>query len=531
VNTIARRIPYRESLALAGILVLALAVRLIKISQPYVDDWSFKQGTIAMIAENFYRNGFNIFYPQINWAGNSAGYIGTEFPLVPFLASVLYLPFGVHEWIGRSVSVAFSLLALPFFYFLVRKIASERSALFAAVIYALAPLSIFASRSFMSDMTSLGFSIIALYLFSEWLDRSHERRLLFAAGAATALAILVKAPAVIIGLPLLYMAWEQYRWKFIRDPRIWLFAGVSIVFPVAWYSHAYYITLTYPPHQFAGSDGLRLEELHFYTSVGRRLVGSSLTPFVAVGMLAGLFLPPVTKYGRLFYWWLVAICFFIVIAGFGNRHPWYQLPVVPVAAAFAGQACDFVLRRIRGLTQSRSAELFSGAALVLTLLVVSYNHIKPLYDPWAAPLREAGHQLDRIASPDALAVFVVEGDSSGIYYGKRKGWHAFDDSNWGAPLDSAQAIRELEKLRKRGATHLVFTQYTAWWLDYYNEFGNYLDLRYRRVEKSPDYVIFELSGGLIKRANAGVAQHQKRSSRRVGKESSYPGAPNRHTTS
>ena len=103
-----RRIPSREIIALAGILALALAVRLIKISQ------------------------------------------------------------------------------------LVKKVSNERSAAFAAVIYALAPLSIFASRSFISDMASLGFSIAALYLFSESLDRSNDRRLLLGAALATALAILIK---------------------------------------------------------------------------------------------------------------------------------------------------------------------------------------------------------------------------------------------------------------------------------------------------------------------------------------------------
>ena len=501
-----RRIPYREVLVLAGIVALALTVRLVNISQPYVDEWSYKQGTIAMIAENFYRNGFNIFYPQINWAGDAAGYIGTEFPLVPFLASLLYVPFGVQDWIGRSVSVAFSLLALPFFYLLVKKISNERSALFAAVIYALAPLSLFASRSFMSDMTSLSFSVVGLYFFSQWLDRSNNWPLLAAAGLTTALAILVKAPAAIIGLPLLYMAWEQYRWQIVFQPKLWLFAGLSLLLPVAWYLHAYIITLSYPPHQFAGSDGMALEDLYFYTSVARRLVASSLTPVVAAGMLAGLFLPLPMKYGRMFYWWLVAIGIFIIIAGVGNRHPWYQLPLVPVAAAFTGRTCDFALRKIRELTQSRCAELISGTALVLTLFAVSYAYVRPLYEPWAAPLREAGDQIARMTAPDALAVFVVDGDSSGIYYSRRKGWHAFDDSDWGAPLDSAEAIMELEKLRKRGATHLVFTQYTAWWLDYYKEFGNYLDLRYRRLSQTPAYVIFDLSDGLNEKVTAGVPQ-------------------------
>jgi 4-amino-4-deoxy-L-arabinose transferase-like glycosyltransferase len=485
-----------EILMLAGLIFLALAAQLFKISQPYVDEWSFKQGTIAMIAENFYRNGFNIFYPQINWSGDAAGYIGTEFPLVPFLASLLYIPFGVQEWIGRSVSLAFSLLALSFFYLLVKKISNERSAVFAAVIYALAPLSIFASRSFMSDMTSLGLSIIALYLFSEWLDRSNNRSLLLAAAAATALAIFVKAPAAIVGLPLAYMAWEQYRWKFIFEPRVWLFGCLSILFGIAWYAHAYYITLSYPPYQFAGSDGVSLERLHFYTAVARRLVGSSLTPFVAAGMLAGLFLPPPTKYGRMFYWWLAAAGLFIIIVGFGNRHPWYQPHVVPVAAAFAGRAFDFVLRRIRGLTESRTAELFAAATVFVAVTLASYIYVKPLYNPWGIPLWKAGREIDSIAPSKAHVIFVADGDSSKIYYSKRKGWHAFDDRDWGVPLDSEQAIIGLENLRNRGATHLVFNQYTLWWLDYYKEFGDYIDSHYRRIRETADFLIFGLADQL-----------------------------------
>jgi 4-amino-4-deoxy-L-arabinose transferase-like glycosyltransferase len=494
MNSRAKLLQSHEILPLVGLFLLALAVRLIKISQPYVDEWSFKQGTIAMIAENFYRNGFNIFYPQINWAGSSPGYIGTEFPLVPFLASLLYVPFGVHEWIGRSVSVAFSVLSLPFFYLVVRKISNERSAAFAAAIYALAPLSIFASRSFMSDMTSLSFSIVALYLFSQWRERSNNLGLLLAASLTTASAILVKVPAVIIGLPLLYMAWEEHGWQFVFKPKLWVFAGLSLLFPIAWYVHAYLITLSYPPYQFAGSDGLTLEDLSFYTLVVRRLVASSLTPLVAAAMVVGLFLPTSAKHGRLFHWWLVAICGFVLIAGFGNRHPWYQLPVVPVAAAFAGRAFDFLLRRVGALAGSKITEPVGAVILLAALAVVSYTYVKPLYDPWATPLRKAGHKIDRIAPPDALAIFVVDGDSSGIYYSRRKGWHAFDDSDWGPPLDSEQAIIELEKLRKRGASYLVFTRYTAWWLDYYKDFAKYLDARYRRARDTKEYVIFDLAG-------------------------------------
>jgi 4-amino-4-deoxy-L-arabinose transferase-like glycosyltransferase len=505
MNSRAKLLQSREIPPLVGLSLLALTVRLIKISQPYVDEWSFKQGTIAMIAENFYRNGFNIFYPQINWAGSAAGYIGTEFPLVPFLASLLYVPFGVHEWIGRSVSVVFSVLSLPFFYLLVRKISNERSAAFAAAIYALAPLSIFASRSFMSDMTSLSFSVVALYLFSEWLERSNHLGLFLSTAVTTALAILIKAPAVIIGLPLLYMAWEEHGWQLVFKPKLWAFAALALLFPIAWYVHAYLITLSYPPHQFAGSDGLTLMDLHFYAFIVQRLITSSLTPLVIAGMIGGLLLPSPAKYGRLFHWWLLALCFFVLIAGLGNRHPWYQLPAVPIAAALAGRAFDYLLRRLGALTRSKVTEFCGGAVLFAAVAAVSYMYVKPLYDPWATPLRKAGHKIDRIAPVDALAVFVVDGDSSGIYYSRRKGWHAFDDSDWGSPLDSEQAIMELEKLRKRGAGYLVFTRYTAWWLDYYKDFGSYLDSRYRRVQDTEEYVIFDLAGELNTEARTAVS--------------------------
>jgi 4-amino-4-deoxy-L-arabinose transferase-like glycosyltransferase len=486
----------RETLMLAGLVALAVALRLYKITQPFVDEWSFKQGTIAMIAENFYRNGFNILYPQINWAGPEAGYIGTEFPLMPYLASLLYVPFGVHEWIGRSLSVAFFAVSLPFLYLLVKKVSNERSAAFAGVIYAVVPLGIFAGRSFISDTTSLSFSVIALYLFFRWLERSDSAALLAAAGVTTGLAILVKLPNIIIGVPLLYLAWEKYRTGLRRQPQLWGFSAFALGLPAAWYLHAYLVTLHYLPHQFAGSDGIALADPSFYAFIARRLFTSSLTPLAAAGMLAGLFLPARAKYGRVFHWWLVAIMLFVIIAGHGNRHPWYQLPMVPVAAALAGRALDCALRKLRTLTGSRIAEWSAGVALFGALAAASFLYVKPLYDPWALPLLNAGHEIDRIASPDALVIYVLDGDSSGIYYGKRKGWHAFDNNQWGNPLDDREAIMGLEKLRGQGASYLLFTEYTAWWLDYYKDFRSYLDSHYRRTADTRDYVIFDLSGDM-----------------------------------
>jgi 4-amino-4-deoxy-L-arabinose transferase-like glycosyltransferase len=345
----------------------------------------------------------------------------------------------------------------------------------------------------MSDMTSLSCSVIALYAFVRWLERSDSFALLFSASLATALAILTKAPAAIIGLPLLYMAWEKHGARLMLRPGVWLFGIISLSLPLAWYLHAYLIAVHYPPHQFAGSDGMALADLPLYALIVRRLVGSSLTPLVAAAMLAGIFIPCRTKYSRVFHWWLLANCVFVFIAGHGNRHPWYQLPMVPIAAALGGRTFDFALQRLAAMTASRAVQGGAAAVLLCALAFSSYLYVKPLHEPWAIPLQEAGKYIDRIAPPKALAIFVADGDSSEIYYSKRKGWHAFDDNNWGEPLDSEQAIADLEKLRRRGAAYLVFTCYTDWWLDYYRDFQKYLDARYRRVLETEDYTIFDLT--------------------------------------
>jgi Dolichyl-phosphate-mannose-protein mannosyltransferase len=462
------------------VTLFGVLLRLIEIRQPFVDAWSWRQADVAMIAENFYHHGFNIFYPQINWAGPSPGYVGTEFQIIAFIAALFYLLFGVQEWIGRSVSVFFFVVSVPFFYLLVRKVSNQNSALFAVGVYTLAPLSIFSGRSFMPDMASLSFSIIALYLFSEWLEREKNLWLFTATYIATSLAILVKLPAIIIGLPLLCMAWKKHGARLLLRRQLWAFAALCLAFPLAWYSHAYLISTSHFPYEWwAGPSRTRIISLHSYAEILHRTATSSLTPIVFAAMLVGVVLPPRIKFDRVFHWWLVAIVFFIFIAGRGNsEHPWYQLPIVPVAAAFAGLACDFVLLR---LIQPHGSKLVLASACLsffLALGVLSYVYIRPLYKPWGIPSLNAGIELDRIAPPDALVISADDGNPTTIYYSRRKGWHFPQGSNFSLPwpADGEQAITELEKLRAQGGSYLVFTKSTFYLLSgQYRDFQKHLD--------------------------------------------------------
>ena len=489
------RTPLRasEKWFLAIVILSSIALRLILITQPFLDAWSWKQLTNAMVSRNFYLQGYHFFYPQVDWAGPYPGYIGTEFPIVPFLTSLLYAVFGIHEWIGRSISVFFFILAVPAFYLLVRKLSTTRSASVATAAYCIAPLVFFASRSFQSDIASLSFAILALFLFSEWLDDPNSKKLFLLACAATSLAILVKLPQVIIGVSFLYLCWEKYGVRLVRRKELWAFSAVSLILPLAWELHAYRISVTQYPYHFAGSGGVEVMGLSFYWNVIQRTATFGLTPVLSVALLVGLFIYPPGKYRAVFHWWLVAFLLFLVFAGSENRHPWVQLPVAPIAAAFSG----FIFERLAGRLATATRPIILEGSLVavflLPLAFFSYWYLKPAYAPWQQPAYNAAMELKRLTPPGEIVITADRGEPAVIYYAQRKGWHFLP--LWGqSPDDSAQAIRELENLKSMGATHLVFNQCTLWWLDHYKDFRIYLDAKYRRISQTSEYVIYDISG-------------------------------------
>src|SRR5713226_3223945 len=301
--------------------VLGVAIRVVRITDPFIDFWSWRQSDVAMIAENFSRNGFHVFFPQINWAGPTPGYVGTEFQLVPLLAALLYRLFGVHEWIGRAVSVAFFAASLPVFFLVVRRLYTARAALAAVSVYIAVPLSIFSSRSFMPDMASLSMALVALYLFTRWLE--HDRHPLVFTGVAVtlALALLVKPFIATVGFALLYLAIGKYGRGWLRATWLWTLATLAVLPSLVWYAHAYYVSISNPPYHFFGSGGVGFGSLKDYAGIAEEVVFVSLTPTVAVLASIGLFVRPRRPGGHVFHYWLIGVP--LLLAQHSSASPMY----------------------------------------------------------------------------------------------------------------------------------------------------------------------------------------------------------------
>jgi hypothetical protein len=182
---------------------------------------------------------------------------------------------------------------------------------------------------------------------------------------------------------------------------------------------------------------------------------------------------------------------FIIVVGYGNRHRWYQLPLVPIAAAFSGAACAFVASKI----SSRVIAVTLSVLLLSSFTTAAFCYVQPFYQPSAAQLRDAGFELKKVTPPDALIVAADMGDPTILYYAERKGWHFLEQNATynGNPDDSEQAIENLDRLRRQAATHFVFTRNTFWWSQSYPEFVAHLANNAKLIESTPEFRIYELT--------------------------------------
>jgi 4-amino-4-deoxy-L-arabinose transferase-like glycosyltransferase len=200
----AKRLP---DTALLLILVLGILFRSQYLNLPMAEAHRWREVTNADIARNFYERSMDIFHPQVNWGGSSAPYVGMEFPLMHWIAAVLYWPFGERAIIGRLVSMAFSVGTIWAIFALGSRLFGVAAGRAAAFLFAISPSAIFFGRFFISDTPMVFYSVAAVFAWVVYLD-TRSKAACAAGTVCAALAFLVKIPAVMILAPIAWAAWE-----------------------------------------------------------------------------------------------------------------------------------------------------------------------------------------------------------------------------------------------------------------------------------------------------------------------------------
>jgi len=484
------------------ILLLGVATRLVHVDEPI---FGFRPADTAAVARNFYENGMDIVHPQIDWRGNSPGYVESEFPIYSYVIALLYHVFGVHDAVARGVSIGLYLLSGLLVYDLGRRLFEPYAALLAVAFYTASPLGYYYTRLVQPDVLLALGSLAAIDFFLRWSEDGKSRDLMLS-GAGLALAALIKPISLYLGLPLLYLAHRRHGWSCLAKPSLWLYALVVLVLPILWFRHSYQLWLDYgntfgifggwvkvqafPPHPLSIASAARHIVLRIATSMA--------TPAGLLFLLAGCFArPPRGNY--LLHAWAVGFAVAVVFTAKGMIvHEYYQLPLLfPLSLWMAYGARRF-------WDEPRHAGVYRRLVAALCVAVVAFgawqSYVKIRVPPgdwnrvaFAARVRE-------LTQPDALVIMVrpfrnapemyqhrtaqgeyLECDPQDFYRARRIGWS----------LDERLATPAfVDTLRRRGARYFATAFPQA--LDRQPGLRAALDERYTPVEVNDRWAIYRL---------------------------------------
>ena len=300
---------FKENKLFLILLFLSVVIRLVNINMPILEGTATRQVQTAMIARNLYTNGFNLFYPQVDFLGPGPGYLVLEFPLLNFIAAVFYvLCGGVHEWIGRLISISFFAGSVIFLFSLIRRLFEERTALITIVIYSISPLGLIYSRAFMPDFEMIFFFIGALYFMYLWSVGDKDRFFWFSAIFAM-MAMLSKIQAFCICIPLLAMIWQRQHLSFLFKARSWAYFLIVSIPVLLWYMHAKNVHLAYSQSVLYAFQTSNWFSFHifispkFYIEMFEHGWMQMLTPVGFTLFLFGLFLKIDSQQGKILRAW------------------------------------------------------------------------------------------------------------------------------------------------------------------------------------------------------------------------------------
>ncbi|MBI2902353.1 MAG: glycosyltransferase family 39 protein [Candidatus Methylomirabilis oxyfera] len=441
-------LPY-ERWFLVAILILGVALRLHHITKPLGDHHSWRQTQTAMIAANLYLDGLNLWSPRVDFycteMCSETGLLVLEFPLYNALVALLYKIFGLHEFVGRLVSIAFSTLAALLLYRLARRISGPPVALFAAMYFVLSPISVFYGRAFMPESLMLCAGIGALLYFYDWLQ--DERGTTFIIAAIFAItAFVVKFPMIHIVIPMTYMAWAKHGRAVFRKKALALFLTLFLLPSAVWLYHS--ATSPNLDMSWLLSDVRLLRGKDLYRIMWERLGQDVLTSVGRGLFLLGLLLGLRKTEERVLDVWLGAAILYVLAVGMGNIvHDYYQLPLVPIAAIYIGKAISCLPQ----LPLRRFVWLPLMALLIIATGAESRRIVKPWYGEDIAGLYQFAETVKRTI-PQGPPIMVSSSyvsfapwDPRLLYAFRRKGWN----------IRPTSLRQSLEQPHNRKARHLV----------------------------------------------------------------------------
>ncbi|WP_320666548.1 ArnT family glycosyltransferase [Prochlorococcus sp. MIT 1307] len=424
-------------------ILIGLLFRLINVQAPIVGIHSWRQADTAAMARHFALEGTPIWLPQIDWAGASAGYVDCEFPLYPYLVGQLYKLFGLHEWIGRGLSIFFSILTIFLVIRIGTRIFDPQSGWWGGLFFAILPLNIYYGRTFQAESLLILLAAISIDRLLDWKSESKFLSLLLS-WLAFCLACLIKLlPIFWLGLPLLALHLygldknhkrpkiEVYRrfYLLLSSPYVWCFGLSAIVICLIWFRYSYGLGSTSGFSFFLwGKDTDRfsltmLFDIQVWSNLLLRITLRNLSIFGLPLVVFGFMSCRQEAKGQTLQAGIVGMFICTVFAMRSSSvHEYYQLPLQLFLCPLMGRGwiCFESLLSYRRLSKV-FLQLVLALITAISLVVLSFDYYlversqAAIWMPLANNIREEVQPQSRIVSVTGL-------DPTLLNLARRQGW-------------------------------------------------------------------------------------------------------------
>ncbi len=476
----------------AGILLLAFALRLYKLSEPIADWHSWRQSDTAAVSKIYIQDGIDLLHPRYfdisniqSGQDNPEGYRFVEFPLFNLVhVGVNYaIPMLGIDASARFTTILFSLMATVFIFLITRKYFSERAALFAAFFYAVLPFSIYYGRTVLPDTAMIASVLGGIYFFSLWTEEKskvkHQKEksqiksqnlYFLTALLFTASSLLFKPYALFFLLPIAVLAFEKFGWSTLKKWPLWVFAVLSVVPLAAWRLWIMQFPEGIPASGWLFNAGnIRFKGAYFYWIFGERISQLILGYYVTFAVM-GLFKHKFEKHFWFFISFFVSSIVYLIVIARGNvQHDYYQIAIIPSLAILIGRGVDFLLSIDGKVNRYISVTVITVSTFFMIFL--SWYHVRDYFNINNPNMVEAGKYADSVLPDNAKVIAPLDGDTTFLYYINRQGWPAFQDST--------------EGLIQKGATHMILLDPTEQTRAEMNE-------KYQVIASESGYIIVEL---------------------------------------
>lgn len=471
---------------LSVLLLVALVLRLYRVTNPIADWHSFRQADTVSVTREYVKHGIDLLRPTYldhsniqTGKDNPMGYRLVEFPFVngTIAALVRAVPSLPLELASRLFSIGMSLIGLVALYGLVKHISGERLAFWSTLSLAVLPYAVFYSRTTQPEPTFLALTLVSLYALQRYLQKTNFGWWLLAL-ISLAGAFLLKPFVVFMAPVFIWLTFQKRGLKIFWSFDVLALGALSVAPLYFWREWIKTFPTGIPASDWLfNGNGIRFRPAWF-----RWLFLERITKLILgwVGMIFALLnildLPKLKSkqwwlqdWSLYAVWWLGILMYFSVMASGNVQHDYYQVMAIPIIVITLARGLLIAEDMLRKLRPRLKPNLVPALGLFLSA-VLSWHYIGGYFNVNHWEYVEAGKVADQLTPANALVIAPAFGDTTFLFQTNRTGW----------PIGF-----EIDDKIAKGATHYITTSY--------DDEARMLEQKYTTMVKTEKYLLLDLT--------------------------------------